>query len=325
MEEQTLLVGAHGYTGRIARTLCPEALPVVRSAPTEDQGPALRGDIRDLDFAREIAAAATLVLNFVGPFDTYARVLAHACAEAGTDYIDITGEPHFVAWSLATLDGIARRSGARLLHAVATESLPAMLLAAAADGGRALALRYRMRLPLMSPGSRITAALSTTRAPVRARRGQLVEVPEPERRDDTGDELWVTTSYPDLVLLPLMGHEDVVCWLNLRRWAAREGPAPSADELWAQHAARTRPGPPEALRKRTEVHVTLEQDGRATHRAIVRDSYRFTAAAAVVVGRALRRCDAEGGVHAVPTLIPFESLWSSLAPYGLARETPPSQ
>jgi len=322
MGEGICLVGASGYTGRIARDLCPEATPVVRSTSAER---GLRGDIRDVGFARLIASSAQVVLNFVGPFDNYARVLARACAEAGTDYVDITGEPHFVAWSHATLDGIARSTGARLLHAVATESLPAMLLAAEA-GGRELALRYRMHLPLMSPGSRITAALSTTRPPVWSRGGQLAEVPPSNRNDDAGDGLWVVTSYPDVVLLPLMGHGDVVCWLHLRKWAAREGPAPSAEELWSQHAARPRPGPPEALRKKTEVQVTLEQDGRPTHRAVVRDSYRFTAAAALCVGRALGRCDADGGVHAVPQVLSVDDLWTALEPYGLTRETlSPSQ
>jgi saccharopine dehydrogenase-like NADP-dependent oxidoreductase len=34
-----------------------------------------------------------MVLNCVGPFRFYGEPVARACAEAGTDYLDICGEP----------------------------------------------------------------------------------------------------------------------------------------------------------------------------------------------------------------------------------------
>ncbi|MEM6931297.1 MAG: hypothetical protein AAF602_30485, partial [Myxococcota bacterium] len=141
---------------RTPRALLPGARGVTRSAV-----PGLSwGDIRDPAFARRVADDASVVINFVGPFDAYSRELVRACAERGTDDVDVTGEPHFVAWSRAELDAAARRSGARILHAQATESLPAMMLAHYVDRMARLVVRYRMHLPVMSPGSRITAALS---------------------------------------------------------------------------------------------------------------------------------------------------------------------
>lgn len=313
------ITGPHGYTGRLAAALAPEAIPVTHSRPA-DHPLGLQGDLCDPAFARRVAEAASVVVNLVGPFDTYARTLAQACAEAGIDYVDVTGEPHFVAWSRDTLHPIAQRTGARLLHAVATESLPAMLLATEADATD-LAFRYRMHLPLMSPGSRITAALSTTRPPVHARDGVLVDLPEADRRQDADDDgVWAATAYPDVVLVPLLGHRNVGCWVHLRRFVDRDGPPPDPDTLWEKHRARPRPGPPEELRRKTEVAITLVQDGVPTHRAVVRDSYRFTAAAAVTVARALAEHPSEGGVRAVPQVLAPEALWADLAPYGLERQ-----
>ena len=36
------------------------------------------------------------MITTVGPYVRYGEALVAACAEAGTDYVDLTGEPEFV-------------------------------------------------------------------------------------------------------------------------------------------------------------------------------------------------------------------------------------
>jgi short subunit dehydrogenase-like uncharacterized protein len=47
-----------------------------------------------------------------------------ACAGAGTDYLDLTGEPEFVQRTYARHHGTAVESGARLVHAAGFDSIP---------------------------------------------------------------------------------------------------------------------------------------------------------------------------------------------------------
>ena len=45
---------------------------------------------------RALAETASVVITTVGPYIEYGEPLVAACAEAGTDYVDLTGEPEFV-------------------------------------------------------------------------------------------------------------------------------------------------------------------------------------------------------------------------------------
>jgi saccharopine dehydrogenase (NAD+, L-glutamate forming) len=47
-----------------------------------------------------------------------------ACAEAGTDYVDLTGEPEFVDRMYVRYDHVAVETGARLVHACGFDSIP---------------------------------------------------------------------------------------------------------------------------------------------------------------------------------------------------------
>ncbi|NBV26151.1 MAG: saccharopine dehydrogenase, partial [Actinobacteria bacterium] len=46
------------------------------------------------------------------------------CAEAGTDYVDLTGEPEFVDLMYVKYNATAEKSGARLIHACGFDSIP---------------------------------------------------------------------------------------------------------------------------------------------------------------------------------------------------------
>jgi Uncharacterized conserved protein len=68
-----------------------------------------------------------VVLSTVGPFLRYGEPLVAACAAAGTDYADITGEPEFVDRCWLRYHEAALASGARLVHCCGFDSIPADL------------------------------------------------------------------------------------------------------------------------------------------------------------------------------------------------------
>ncbi|WP_282791867.1 saccharopine dehydrogenase NADP-binding domain-containing protein [Streptomyces sp. CC224B] len=86
--------------------------------------PLLRADAGDPASLRELAASARVVATTVGPYLTYGQELVAACAEAGTDYLDLSGEPEFVDRMYVRHDARARETGARLLHAAGFDSVP---------------------------------------------------------------------------------------------------------------------------------------------------------------------------------------------------------
>lgn len=71
-----------------------------------------------------VAAAAGVILTTVGPYALYGEPLVAACAAAGTDYVDLTGEPEFVDRMWLGYHEQARRSGARLVHCCGFDSIP---------------------------------------------------------------------------------------------------------------------------------------------------------------------------------------------------------
>ncbi|WP_329325511.1 saccharopine dehydrogenase family protein [[Kitasatospora] papulosa] len=86
--------------------------------------PLVRADADDPASLRELAESAHVVASTVGPYVWYGEALVAACAEAGTDYTDLTGEAEFVDRMYLQHDGRARETGARLVHACGFDSVP---------------------------------------------------------------------------------------------------------------------------------------------------------------------------------------------------------
>ncbi|WP_338702432.1 saccharopine dehydrogenase NADP-binding domain-containing protein [Streptomyces sp. Q6] len=86
--------------------------------------PLVRADVADRASLRELAARARVVATTVGPYLEYGEGLVAACADAGTDYVDLTGEPEFVDLMYVRHDARARETGARLVHACGFDSIP---------------------------------------------------------------------------------------------------------------------------------------------------------------------------------------------------------
>jgi short subunit dehydrogenase-like uncharacterized protein len=140
------LFGATGFTGGLtARYLAEngpgglrwalvgrnrDKLEAVRSSldgARKDGVPApelLVADAADGAALAKVAEATKVVITTVGPYALYGEPLVAACAAAGTDYVDLTGEPEFVDRMWLGYHEKARVSGARLVHCCGFDSIP---------------------------------------------------------------------------------------------------------------------------------------------------------------------------------------------------------
>ena len=81
-------------------------------------------DSTDEASLRDMAAQANVVATTVGPYLDYGGPLVAACAQEGTDYADLTGEPEFVDRMYVEHQATAEASGARLVHCCGFDSIP---------------------------------------------------------------------------------------------------------------------------------------------------------------------------------------------------------
>ncbi len=81
-------------------------------------------DAGDRAALAEVVARAKVVVTTVGPYQQLGGPLVAACAETGTDYVDLTGEPEFVDRTYVEQHATAERTGARIVHACGFDSVP---------------------------------------------------------------------------------------------------------------------------------------------------------------------------------------------------------
>jgi short subunit dehydrogenase-like uncharacterized protein len=74
-----------------------------------------------------MAARTQVVVTTVGPYNRYGLPLVAACAGAGTDYADLTGEPMFMREAIDRYHKQAIDTGARIVHACGFDSIPSDL------------------------------------------------------------------------------------------------------------------------------------------------------------------------------------------------------
>jgi short subunit dehydrogenase-like uncharacterized protein len=84
----------------------------------------VEADAADTEAMAKVAESAKVVATTVGPYALYGEPLVAACAAAGTDYIDLTGEPEFVDRMWLDYHERAQQSGARLVHCCGFDSIP---------------------------------------------------------------------------------------------------------------------------------------------------------------------------------------------------------
>lgn len=86
--------------------------------------PLLTADVNDPASIRSIAESTKVVITTVGPYILHGEPLVAACAAAGTDYVDLTGEPEFVDLMWLRHHEQAQETGARIVHSCGFDSIP---------------------------------------------------------------------------------------------------------------------------------------------------------------------------------------------------------
>jgi short subunit dehydrogenase-like uncharacterized protein len=144
-ELDLVVFGATGFTGRLTAEYLARHAPdglrwglagrsqaklegVREHLAATDAGlvdlPLLIADVEDDVSLKDVANRARVVITTVGPYLRYGEPLVAACAEAGTDYVDLTGEPEFVDRTYVAHHATAQQTGARLVHACGFDSIP---------------------------------------------------------------------------------------------------------------------------------------------------------------------------------------------------------
>ncbi|MBC6413055.1 MAG: saccharopine dehydrogenase NADP-binding domain-containing protein [Hyphomonadaceae bacterium] len=72
----------------------------------------------------DMAARTGVVLTTVGPYQLYGTDVVKACVEAGTDYVDLSGEPAWMHDMIGDFDARARETCARIVHSCGFDSIP---------------------------------------------------------------------------------------------------------------------------------------------------------------------------------------------------------
>jgi short subunit dehydrogenase-like uncharacterized protein len=107
----------------------PERLAAVRDelGAAAVDWPLLTADASQPSSLEAIAKQTQVVVTTVGPYAKYGLPLVAACAGAGTDYADLTGEPQFMRESIDLYHKQAADTGARIVHSCGFDSIPSDL------------------------------------------------------------------------------------------------------------------------------------------------------------------------------------------------------
>jgi short subunit dehydrogenase-like uncharacterized protein len=143
-ELDIVLYGATGFAGKLTAEYLAKAAGDARVAlagRSHDKLLAVRDSLGEAAQSWELIAADTsqpstlnamaartqVVVTTVGPYTRYGLPLVAACAAAGTDYADLTGESMFIRESIDLYHKQAMGTGARIVHSCGFDSIPSDL------------------------------------------------------------------------------------------------------------------------------------------------------------------------------------------------------
>ena len=81
-------------------------------------------DCSDATALKQMADRTELIANFAGPYRQYGEQVVAACAQCGTNYIDITGEISWAGQMRQKYSAAAEQSGARIISLCGFDSIP---------------------------------------------------------------------------------------------------------------------------------------------------------------------------------------------------------
>ncbi|HEY2749838.1 saccharopine dehydrogenase family protein [Phenylobacterium sp.] len=142
-EFDIIVYGATGYTGRLVAEYLAQRYGIggevkwamagrsaAKLAQVRDEMGAPKDTaliVADADNPAELDAMvrrAKAIITTVGPYQLYGDKLVAACVAAGTDCLDLTGEPNWMATIIAAHHAGAKKSGARIVHSCGFDSIP---------------------------------------------------------------------------------------------------------------------------------------------------------------------------------------------------------
>ncbi|PHY13874.1 saccharopine dehydrogenase [Caulobacter sp. B11] len=142
-EFDIIVYGASGFTGRLVAEYLARRYGVggavkwamagrnaAKLAEVRDligapaDTPLVVADADDPASVKAMVERTKAVLTTVGPYQLYGSDLVGACAEAGTDYLDLCGEPAWMRWMIDAHEATAKRTGARIVFSCGFDSIP---------------------------------------------------------------------------------------------------------------------------------------------------------------------------------------------------------
>ncbi|RNI24349.1 saccharopine dehydrogenase family protein [Flexivirga caeni] len=144
-QHDIVLYGATGFVGKLTAAHlarhAPDGVHIALAGRSTSRVEAVRdglpaaardwpivvADSSDEASLRALAESSKVVISTVGPYARYGLPLVGACATAGTDYVDLTGEVLFVRESIDRFAAEAERTGARIVHSCGFDSVPSDL------------------------------------------------------------------------------------------------------------------------------------------------------------------------------------------------------
>ena len=169
-EFDVVIYGATGFTGRLVAEYLQaeyggtdlkwamagrnaEKLAAVRDEMGVSENVALiTANSDDSASLEALADRAKAIITTVGPYQLYGEPLLKACADRGTDYVDLCGEPAWMKDMIDRYDDAAKASGARIVLSCGFDSIPFDLgvyflqrHAIAKHGGACSRVRCRVR------------------------------------------------------------------------------------------------------------------------------------------------------------------------------------
>ena len=138
-----IVYGATGYTGRLVCEYMNQQYGVsgdvkwAMAGRSQEKLEAVRDELgvpADIELIvadaaepasmQALAARTSVVLTTVGPYQLYGSGLLEACAVAGTDYVDLCGEPAWMYQMIEAHAETAQASGARIVFSCGFDSIP---------------------------------------------------------------------------------------------------------------------------------------------------------------------------------------------------------
>lgn len=138
-EFDIIVYGASGFTGRlVAEYLARQGVrkwamagrSLSKLAEVRDEmglpgdTPLVIADASNPATLVDMCNRTRVVLTTVGPYQLYGTELVAACAETGTDYVDLCGEPAWMRDMIDAYDARAKDTGARIVFSCGFDSIP---------------------------------------------------------------------------------------------------------------------------------------------------------------------------------------------------------